>query len=394
MELKDTSEKVFRDLLAKELNGQVEVTLPNQFGRIDIVTPTEIIEVKALKQWKAALGQIMIYSLAYPNHRRRIHLFGSNLERLELITKSCEIYHTRVTAHVLLANGKWHFREYGSPNFLVVVDPAAEMYGRSAAVLRTDPEHQLNPPDVKMPIDGSIDQFFQVGTDKEEGPRQRGTYFQINISLAVNAGQLDLHNTLNDLDECLRKGGIKRIEWVLGQLEKDEKNNKYTRLFLKLVDQDRIWTDVKTKYPSSQIRVINKKDMVILQAYVTREKTRVEGTIPDSIRFDLNKIKRTWKTQQKLSDDKVDINTTSLKLQNNDVTKLKDIEKRLVKVLEEMYDELKNFKVTLNLLKVENDKLRLSIRSLEHRDRIKTKQIDWLRCALEEGSNNENYPDG
>ncbi|HEY9643116.1 MAG TPA: hypothetical protein V6C57_21690 [Coleofasciculaceae cyanobacterium] len=69
------SEVWYRDRLATALRGQTEVSTPS--GRIDIVTGSEIIEVKAAALWKHALGQIMVYSHHYPYHRKRIHLFGA-----------------------------------------------------------------------------------------------------------------------------------------------------------------------------------------------------------------------------------------------------------------------------------------------------------------------------
>ena len=53
-----------------DLNGQREVNTP--CGRIDILTKEQIIEVKEYKGWKAALGQILVYSNFYPEHQRRI----------------------------------------------------------------------------------------------------------------------------------------------------------------------------------------------------------------------------------------------------------------------------------------------------------------------------------
>lgn len=68
------SEAWYRDRLALALGGKTEVSTPS--GRIDIVTDTEIIEVKAAALWKHALGQIMVYGNHFPYHRQRIHLFG------------------------------------------------------------------------------------------------------------------------------------------------------------------------------------------------------------------------------------------------------------------------------------------------------------------------------
>jgi hypothetical protein len=60
--------------LQTELGGQTEVV--TAIGRIDLLTETEIIEVKQVSDWKAALGQILTYSGFFPEHTKRIHLFG------------------------------------------------------------------------------------------------------------------------------------------------------------------------------------------------------------------------------------------------------------------------------------------------------------------------------
>jgi len=45
---KSKPESYYRDKLAKSLGGQTEVTIPG--GRIDVLTSTEIIEVKHIKK--------------------------------------------------------------------------------------------------------------------------------------------------------------------------------------------------------------------------------------------------------------------------------------------------------------------------------------------------------
>ena len=75
--------------LNKKLNGMCEVS--TKLGIIDILTDDKIIEIKHVKQWKSALGQILIYSRFYPNHTRCIHLFGTN-NNDELLDEIEEIY--------------------------------------------------------------------------------------------------------------------------------------------------------------------------------------------------------------------------------------------------------------------------------------------------------------
>jgi hypothetical protein len=66
-------EKKIADELAHQLNGRREVQI--ECGRIDIMTDTEVIEVKVASLWKHALGQVQAY--AYETKLRpRIHLIG------------------------------------------------------------------------------------------------------------------------------------------------------------------------------------------------------------------------------------------------------------------------------------------------------------------------------
>jgi hypothetical protein len=65
----------YRGKLAMLLNGRVDVATPH--GKIvDILTATEVIEVKSVDEWQTALAQVRSYGQHYPLHRKRIHLFG------------------------------------------------------------------------------------------------------------------------------------------------------------------------------------------------------------------------------------------------------------------------------------------------------------------------------
>jgi hypothetical protein len=73
--VKEKEESYYRDKLARKLRGETEIKTPDG-GRIDIITSSEIIEVKQIKSWRSALGQIISYGYSYPRHQKRIHLFG------------------------------------------------------------------------------------------------------------------------------------------------------------------------------------------------------------------------------------------------------------------------------------------------------------------------------
>ena len=87
---KKRNESYYRDKLAKSLNGRIEVKVPS--GRIDILTKNQIIEVKHIKRWKDAIGQVTIYGDSYPYHQKRIHLFGieNDSSMIILIKEQCQ----------------------------------------------------------------------------------------------------------------------------------------------------------------------------------------------------------------------------------------------------------------------------------------------------------------
>ncbi len=87
------SEAWYRDRLAQELGGKPKVKIEKNtpVGRIDILTPTEVIEVKKVCGWKWAIGQVKSYGLYYPKHKLRIHLFGAMTEsKLKTIKEHCK----------------------------------------------------------------------------------------------------------------------------------------------------------------------------------------------------------------------------------------------------------------------------------------------------------------
>jgi hypothetical protein len=94
---KDTAREVnYSTKLASKLNGKREV--PTLAGNIDVLTITEVIEVKAVKSWKCALGQVLVYGSYYPSHNKRIHLFGETQESfLNMIQAHCSKFKIIVT---------------------------------------------------------------------------------------------------------------------------------------------------------------------------------------------------------------------------------------------------------------------------------------------------------
>lgn len=77
-EITDTGElkeSQVRDTLAKELGGRIEVSNPS--GRADIVTATELIEVKHWKKFHDGRRQLLDYAPYFPGKQLRLHLFGA-----------------------------------------------------------------------------------------------------------------------------------------------------------------------------------------------------------------------------------------------------------------------------------------------------------------------------
>lgn len=82
--------------LCKDLNGKREVV--TLAGNIDVLTQTEIIEVKTVSLWKAALGQVLVYGHYYPSHQKRIHLYGETQESfLKMVQSHCKKFNVIVT---------------------------------------------------------------------------------------------------------------------------------------------------------------------------------------------------------------------------------------------------------------------------------------------------------
>lgn len=83
-------EKIIQKKLAKTLsNANIEVS--TLAGRIDILTETQLIEVKEWKRWKEAIGQVLCYGAYYPNHEKRIHFFGeAHIEFIQLVEHHCQ----------------------------------------------------------------------------------------------------------------------------------------------------------------------------------------------------------------------------------------------------------------------------------------------------------------
>jgi len=88
-------ERDVRDRLQSQLGGQVEAY--TRYGLIDLLTATELIEIKTVDRWKDEVGHILAKAHKYPNHAKRLHLFSSEKPILETIEQVCTPHNIRVT---------------------------------------------------------------------------------------------------------------------------------------------------------------------------------------------------------------------------------------------------------------------------------------------------------
>jgi hypothetical protein len=93
-------ERLIQERLHRELGGDMEVATP--IGPIDLVTPTEIIEIKRIEEWKTAFGQVISKSQTFPKHNKRIHLFGESSKQLKKITTHCHPFEVTVTFEAVI----------------------------------------------------------------------------------------------------------------------------------------------------------------------------------------------------------------------------------------------------------------------------------------------------
>ena len=92
---KNQPERAVRDRLQSKLGGKVEAY--TKFGLIDLLTETELIEIKVSHRWKDAIGHIIAKSEKYPNHKKRLHLFGTQEPILDNIKDVCDRLGIQVT---------------------------------------------------------------------------------------------------------------------------------------------------------------------------------------------------------------------------------------------------------------------------------------------------------
>lgn len=68
-------------------------------GIIDIITSDTIIEIKSYQAWKAALGQLLAYSVYYPTHKLQVHFYGAKVsnETFAVVKQVMSKYNIKIT---------------------------------------------------------------------------------------------------------------------------------------------------------------------------------------------------------------------------------------------------------------------------------------------------------
>lgn len=86
-----------RDRMAKILGARVEVEC--EFGKVDVLTDSHVIEIKKVCAYKSAIGQVMAYKQCFPGRSMRVHLFGkeSEMRLFKKANKACKALNIEVT---------------------------------------------------------------------------------------------------------------------------------------------------------------------------------------------------------------------------------------------------------------------------------------------------------
>jgi hypothetical protein len=86
--------------MQQELGGKIEVH--TSAGRIDLVTATEVIEIKKIANWKDAFGEVLAKGQKFPQHSQRIHLFGDSDKLMPTIVEYCTPMGVAVTFELVV----------------------------------------------------------------------------------------------------------------------------------------------------------------------------------------------------------------------------------------------------------------------------------------------------
>ena len=82
-------------VIQEQLGGNKEIDCI--YGCIDLLTETQVVEIKTCKNWKQGLGQVLIYGLSYPTKEKLLVLFDSTSKtKKEVINAACGFYEVKI----------------------------------------------------------------------------------------------------------------------------------------------------------------------------------------------------------------------------------------------------------------------------------------------------------
>ena len=82
-------EFIVKKILKKKYKGETEVS--TAMGDIDLLTDNLLIEIKCYDNWKCALGQLIAYSIEYPDKKKCMYLFDVGVKKTSHIEKVCRL---------------------------------------------------------------------------------------------------------------------------------------------------------------------------------------------------------------------------------------------------------------------------------------------------------------
>lgn len=120
-------ESSVRDKLAELHHGRTEVWTPS--GVIDVLTESEVIEVKYYRNWQRGMGQVLAYGSHYhPDRSKRLHLFAQHEDsRVEGFVKQAKPVCVEYGVQVTLEGCKQDFN-FEPPWFKYVSDEEKSRY--------------------------------------------------------------------------------------------------------------------------------------------------------------------------------------------------------------------------------------------------------------------------
>lgn len=89
-------EEIYQAWLIEQIGGETEVSIPA--GYVDLVTDSEVIEIKSAGHWKEGVGQLLVYSVYFRFHLPRLCLFGEvDIAGKQLIEFHCGLLSINVS---------------------------------------------------------------------------------------------------------------------------------------------------------------------------------------------------------------------------------------------------------------------------------------------------------